>query len=215
MKTAINAFPSEAISCYHSHSKFATRRENQKPTTIPTQLTLSLPIRPSMKENVLDVLIYMFENYLFEDGEVEPDQEVLTMELREAGFEPEMVDRAFAWLDSLGNLCDQQNTSTDITMGTRERSPAPPALRHYAPAESQRLGSAARGLLLKLEHCGVLTPRSREMVISQFMALEADSVEIDDLKWVILMVLSNDSASEGVFELTESVVMDGLHSCMH
>ncbi len=159
-----------------------------------------------MKENILDVLIYLFENYMFDEGEHEPDQETLTLELSQAGFERGMINGAFDWLENLARL------------GEHRPNPAaakPPALRHYTAHESERLSGAAQGLLLNLQQCGVLNPQSRETVINQFMALEADSLDIEHLKWVILMVLSNYSDSEGISELTESLVMDGLHTCIH
>lgn len=162
-----------------------------------------------MKENVLDVLIYLFENYMFDDGEYEPDQETLTIELSQAGFEHGMIDQAFAWLENLADMCDAQNAAGDAP------PPKQDALRHYTPEESERLGAEAQGLLINLEQCGVLNPVSREMVIDQFMALGVDSIDIDHLKWVILMVLSNYAEGEGVTDLTESLVLDGLHTCIH
>lgn len=160
-----------------------------------------------MKENVLDVLIYLFENYMFDEGEYEPDQETLAQELSQAGFEHGMIDRAFEWLENLAQLCEE-NAANPPASGQG-------ALRHYAPREAERIGIEAQGLLFNLEQCGVLDPLSREMVINQLMALGVDSIDIDHLKWVILMVLSNYSESEGVSELTESLVMDGLHTCIH
>ena len=78
-----------------------------------------------------------------------------------------------------------------------------------------RLGTEARRLLLSLENCRVLDSISREMVISQLMDLGVDGIELDHLKWVILMVLSNYTGGEGVTELTESLILDGLHTCVH
>lgn len=164
-----------------------------------------------MKENMLDVLIYLFENYMFDEEEFEPDQETLALELRQAGFENGMIDRAFDWLENLAHLCDQN--------AAEPAAANPDALRHYTAAESERVGIEAQGLLLGLEHCGVLDATSREMVINQLMALEVDgdvdSIDIDHLKWVILMVLSNYSDGDGISELTESLVLDGLHTCIH
>ena len=49
-----------------------------------------------MKESVLDILIYLFENYF--DGELEdgfePDRDTLTQELEHAGFPTAEVERA-------------------------------------------------------------------------------------------------------------------------
>ena len=160
-----------------------------------------------IKENVLDVLIYLFENYLFDEEEYEPDQETLALELSRAGFDNGMIDRAFDWLENLAQLCEQNPTA-----------PSPPqdALRHYTAAEAERIGIEAQGLLLNLEQCGVLDSASREMVINQLMALGGgEQIDLDHLKWVILMVLSNYAEGEGISDLTESLVLDGLHTCIH
>ena len=81
--------------------------------------------------------------------------------------------------------------------------------------ETRQFWIETRGLLLKLEQCGVLDNISREMVITQLMALGAETIELEHVKWVILMVLSNYTDGEGVSELTEMLVLDGLHSCIH
>ena len=68
------------------------------------------------------------------------------------------------------------------------------ATRVLAPEESARLAYNAHGFLLFLEQSGVLTPRLREMVINRVMALDSDSeVDIEELKWVVMMVLFNNS----------------------
>ena len=160
-----------------------------------------------MKENILDVLIYLFENYMFDNDEYEPDQETLIIELSQAGFDQAMIDRAFEWLENLAILSDNNIAGQPgISQGS---------IRLYTDDELEQIGVEARGLLLKLEQCGVLDTLSREMVITQLMALGADTIELEHVKWVILMVLSNYTDGEGVSELTETVVLDGLHSCIH
>ena len=160
-----------------------------------------------MKESVLDVLIYLFENYMFDDNGYEPDQETLVIELSQAGFDHGMIDQAFEWLENLATLCEQHPEEMAETAGG--------AIRHYTPEECEHLNIEARGLLLSLEQCGVLNSVSREMVIDQLMALGVEQVEIDHIKWVILMVLSNYTDGEGVTELTETLVLDGIHACVH
>ncbi|MEM7194593.1 MAG: DUF494 domain-containing protein [Pseudomonadota bacterium] len=160
-----------------------------------------------MKENVLDVLIYLFENYMFEDEGYEPDQETLILELSQAGFDHGMIDQAFDWLENLAQLCEENAFEPAVAEDY--------AIRHYSQAECDALGVEARGLILSLEHCGVLNAVSREMVIDQLMALGVESIELDHLKWVILMVLSNYCDGEGVSEQTEALVLEGLHTCIH
>ena len=40
-----------------------------------------------MKENIFDVLMYLFENYMEDEIEMLPDSDVIRTELLEAGFE--------------------------------------------------------------------------------------------------------------------------------
>ena len=160
-----------------------------------------------MKENILDVLIYLFENYMFDSGEFEPDHETLITELSQAGFDKTMIDQAFEWLENLAVL-----TETEVI---ELANGVPGAIRHYLPNEMEAIDVEARGLILKLEQCGVLDRVSREMIITQLMALGSEQIELDHVKWVILMVLSNYANGEGVTELTESLVLDGLQTCAH
>ena len=54
-----------------------------------------------MKETVLDVLMYIFDNYMEDDVEFVPDQEFLKNHLIEVGFLGHQIDKAFAWLEGL------------------------------------------------------------------------------------------------------------------
>jgi Smg protein len=54
-----------------------------------------------MKENVLDVLMYLFENYFYDEPDEEPDRESMEENLHEAGFSNGEIDKAFEWLDGL------------------------------------------------------------------------------------------------------------------
>ncbi len=54
-----------------------------------------------MKENVLDVLMYLFQNYMDDDEDADPDRESIQTELLAAGFPSREIEQAFEWLDSL------------------------------------------------------------------------------------------------------------------
>jgi Smg protein len=137
-----------------------------------------------MKETLLDVLMYLFENY--HDGEFSDsdNQETLRIELAAAGFPEDEVAHAFAWLDGLAK---QRDTPT--------LSPSTSSLRIYAPQEQERLSAECRGFLLYLEQLGILGSSSRELVIERLLALE-DDVDIERVKWVCLLVLINQPGSE-------------------
>jgi Smg protein len=153
-----------------------------------------------MKENMFDVLMYLFENYMEEGSEFNPDQETIEVELAQAGFPRGEVNKAFDWLEDLTNL---RNNSAELPHAASGRS-----IRVYTPDEMTRLDAEARGFLLFMEQSGVLDSVSRELVIDRAMALEDEELDIDQLKWVILMVLFNQPGQEYAHALLEDVVFD-------
>ena len=160
-----------------------------------------------MKENILDVLLYLFENCLFEnDDDHIPDHQSLVVELSQAGFDQTSIEQAFDWLENLTVLDENISEETLISQDT---------VRHYTSDELDKLSPKTRGLLMKLEQYGVLDTHSREMVISQLMALGTDTIELDHTKWVILMVLSNYSAGGGLNQFTESLIMNEAQIRIH
>jgi Smg protein len=59
-----------------------------------------------------------------------------------------------------------------------------------------------------MEQMGVLDMTTREMVIDRAMALEEREVDLEQLKWVILMVLFNQPGQEEAFAWMEDMVLD-------
>ncbi len=159
-----------------------------------------------MKESVLDVLMYLFENY-YMDEEIEgrPDRESLQVELLEAGFPPSEVNKAFDWMDGLAS---QREAGVPI-------HPAAHSIRHYTDREMEFLDLESRGFLMFLEQMGILTPSSRELVIDRVLALDANDVDIEQLKWVLLMVLFNEPGQEAAYAWMEDLVFDNVAGTLH
>ncbi len=160
-----------------------------------------------MKENILDVLIYLFENYMIEDADYQPDQESLARELAQAGFGDSNISRAFDWLENLSDLCDRGEASMAGGAAT--------AVRHYSPLELERLDGNARGLLHSLVQGGVLTSHEREMIIDRLLALESDELESEHVKWVIMMVLSNRADNPHDYAWVEDLMFEGVRPVFH
>ncbi|SFV87253.1 Protein of unknown function Smg [hydrothermal vent metagenome] len=152
-----------------------------------------------MTNNILDVLTYMFD-YLFEvsdEAAVEIDNIALKAHLSDAGFEINRIDKALDWLENIAILQDGKIQSFTNSNG---------GLRIYNDAEKVRLNAKSRGFLLFMENMGQLSAIQREIVIEQVMSLDENSIHIDDLKWVVMMVIGN-SDTEGVSpEWLESIV---------
>lgn len=155
-----------------------------------------------MKENVFDVLIYLFEKFM--DGAIEdrPDADAVRTDLMEAGFPPLEITKALDWLDSLADMPELGQLT-------------PPAFRIFSVAEEARLDSDARGLLMFLEQTGILAPESRELVIDRVMALDEDHLTLDNLKWIVLMVLFSRPDEDLAFARMEHLVYGNFPATLH
>lgn len=150
-----------------------------------------------MKETVLDVLMYLFESFVDSEDEPEPNRNELKEELERAGFGDREIERALDWLDGL-NATEAAGT------------PRSAAVRIYDDAEQERLDANARGYLLHLEQIGILQPAQRELVIDRLLALDHDEIDVEQTKWVVMMVLfSQPGQQEAYAQMEDLVFADG------
>jgi Smg protein len=157
-----------------------------------------------MSETVLDVLMYLFDQYAEEDIDLDPDREALEGSLRAAGFAPGSIGRALDWLDALASDSD----ATEVGLGR--------GVRHYTQSECARLDRECRGFLLSLEQSGALNPATREIVIDRVMALDDQQVDLGDLKWIVLMVISNQPQySDAHYAWVEDIVLQDSPQHVH
>jgi Smg protein len=157
-----------------------------------------------MKENVLDILIHLFENFLDADDDTTPSREALKQELEQVGYPDADIERALAWLESLAADPDRA-----MNEGTAR------AVRVFSGQEQVRLDTDVRGYLLHLENLGILSVAQREVVIDRLLALEADDIDIEQLKWVVLMVLFSQPGQENAYQRMEDLVFDDRRDAMH
>ncbi|ROR34256.1 DUF494 domain-containing protein [Inmirania thermothiophila] len=141
-----------------------------------------------MNETILDVLVYLFEHYMEAPAAEPPSEEALRSELEEQGFDEEQIERAFDWLEELG---ERQESLPGVV--------APGAIRIYTEAEVARLDLEARGLLLDLEQRGVLDHRTRELVLDRLLALDEPHLGREAAQWVALMVLFSEPGREAAY----------------
>ena len=157
-----------------------------------------------MKETVLDVLMYLFETFVDSEDEPEPDRNELRDELERAGFGDREIDRALEWLDGL-----------NYTASVSPTSPASAGMRIYDSGELERFDAVARGYLLHLEQLGILPPYQRELVIDRLLALESDEIDIEQIKWVVMMVLFSQPGNEQAYAQMEDLVFAEEPGWMH
>lgn len=157
---------------------------------------------------MFDVLMYLFETYIDNDADLHVDQDKLTRDLTEAGFEREDIYNALVWLEK---LADYQEGLTEPMQLVSD----PLSMRIFTAEESQRLDADCRGFLLFLEQIQVLNLETREMVIERVLALDTAEFELEDLKWVILMVLFNIPGCEDAYQKMEELLFESNEGMLH
>ena len=127
-----------------------------------------------------DILAYLFENC--QRAEIADDRERVARKLSAAGFDDSDISEALHWL-------------AGVLRSPHAGSPALPdrhaSFRAFAPRELAKLDADCRGFLISLEHAGILTPATRELVLERSLAASGYSLSLDQLKLIVLMVLWN------------------------
>jgi Smg protein len=156
-----------------------------------------------MSDNIFDVLNYMIDD-LFEETELENGKKVelsgeeLKERLTDAGFDETGIDEAFVWLENMVATQEDEIKPIEDSVGS---------MRIYSDDEKLKLNNECIDFLLFMENAGHMTPSQREMVIQQTTSLGKDNIDLEDLKWVMMMVLGNtDNVDNVSIEQIESIV---------
>lgn len=125
--------------------------------------------------NMIDVLVFLFENYF--DLGAHPEPDALARKLSAAGFDGEEISLALGWLD-------------DLKLAAPEPlSAAPGSFRVFTAEENARLADESLNFIAFLESAGVISAAQRELIIDRALALTDDVIPVEKLKIVVLMVL--------------------------
>jgi Smg protein len=149
-----------------------------------------------MTGSVLDILIYVFDRYMLDEVPEVPERDDLARQLEGAGFTHHNVERALDWLADLACVRDALPLEGNSA-----------AVRIFSDGELSRLSTECRGFLFTLERLGVLSSQQREVVIERMLALDADELDTEQLKWVVLMVLSSQPDQQHAFARLEDLVV--------
>ena len=133
------------------------------------------------------------------DDEPRPDRHVLKLELDKAGFAEPDIERALEWLDGLSRRTARQG----------RRRPRRVRFAYSAVRSCCGWTPTCAGYLMYLENVRILSGTQRELVIDRLMALEADEIDIEQVKWVAsLMVLFSHLGQESAYAQMEDLVFE-------
>lgn len=157
-----------------------------------------------MKEDMFEILMYLFENHMQGDCKLHITEEVLMAELERVGFNSLTIDKALDWLDGLIQVQEQ---TAPIT--------ATESARVFTTQEAQKLGPEVIGFLLSLQNMNILNTITRELVIDRLMAIEEEDIDLPQVKWVTLLVLFNQPDEEAALACMENLVLENTSYGLH
>ena len=128
-----------------------------------------------------DILVYLFENC--QQADLAYDRERVAKKLSAAGFEDSDISEALHWL-----------AGVHARAAGRAAADCPNRATHSAPsrrASSQSSTRSAAAFSSRSSNRAFSTPQTRELVIERALAASGDSLSLEQLKLVVLMVLWN------------------------
>ena len=158
-----------------------------------------------MKETILDVLMFMFQSYVEDNEEIELDKESLHKNLSDAGFADQNIEKAFAWLEGLPSA----NDTSLINKPTNK------SFRLFSEAEHLKIGEEGLSFLMFLERLGIYNSEIREHVLDRIMALDTQSVDLSQIRWVVLMILFNMPGNESSYTWLQNLNSEKALPYMH
>ena len=159
-----------------------------------------------MKESVLDILIYLFENYFDTDMESPPNPIATRSRTNWNELDSRNAKSNARWSGS--NNCPRIRSVSAALPRSR-------AIRVFDPREQARLDTECRGYILYLENIGILNAAQRELVIDRLLALDVRQIDIEQVKWVVLMVLFSQPGQENAYLRMEDLVFDNRLDAVH
>ncbi len=151
-----------------------------------------------MNENIVELLLYLFENYIYENKDTDLDDQSIQQGLSQAGFASLTIDNAFSWLENLQtDIISHQNIKIHND-----------SFRVFTNSEHQKIDEECQDFILYLNNSDILNNVQREILINAIMKPEINHFDVDDLQWLALMVLFSQPEQEQAFANLESLLFE-------
>ena len=150
-----------------------------------------------IKQSVVDVLMFLFERYLGDENEVMDERDRMQLRLEEVGFQHQEIDQAFDWLEDLATIREDEDCQP-----MQQQS-----ARIFCDEEKYLLNEECLGFIMFLEQTDILTITTRELVLDRVTALN-QVLDIEQLKWIVMIVLHTHPGEESAFAWMESLIFD-------
>ena len=149
---------------------------------------------------MLDLLIYLFENYISTKPKLNMND--ITVELEEAGFNDKDISSAFDWFNHLEKI----NNGFELTNKD--------GLRVLSKKEYEKISSEAFTFLTFLLNAKILNSTEFEVILDQIMILNQKSINIDEMRWIVMMTLWK-SGKENSYLFVEDSLFQNKRTELH
>ena len=149
---------------------------------------------------MLDLLIYLFENYISTKPKLNMND--ITVELEEAGFNDKDISSAFDWFNHLEKI----NNGFELTNKD--------SLRVLSQKEYEKISSEAFTFLTFLLNAKILNSTEFEVIMDQIMILNQKSINIDEMRWIVMMTLWK-SGKENSYLFVEDSLFQNKRTELH
>ncbi|HEY0907618.1 MAG TPA: DUF494 domain-containing protein [Methylophilus sp.] len=137
---------------------------------------------------MLEVLIFIYQNYWDKHDAAElkeTDEAVMAYELSQAGFSHQDILHAVDWVKDLRRSVQQPQYQQD-----------PAALRIFCEQERSKLTDECLNFLCLLHQSEMITAYERDLIIDRAMVLPEESISMEDVRWITMMVLWDESRKQ-------------------
>jgi len=142
---------------------------------------------------MFDLLVYMFENYLSSKNNL--DFANMTLELEAAGYDNKDIESALDWFTELKEMSEKIPQSRSLKLNDK--------LRVYT--DKEKFSFDGLGFILFLEQAHVLNSVEREIIIDRAMALNQNIINIDEVRWIVMMTLWNNGRENDYLFVEDSL----------
>ena len=140
----------------------------------------------NIKEDFLDILLYLFE-YYSEDPVRESDTSfVIRDHLIDAGFQDAAIDHAMDWVEIF----------KDPKEGMMLHTPSNSSVRILSDDEKNLLDVECQNYISRLEKFGLLTPEKRELLIDKLTSIGFEPMDLEVVKALSILMLFQEPSVE-------------------
>ena len=149
---------------------------------------------------MLDLLIYLFENYISTKPNL--NMNAITVELEEAGFNNKDISSAFDWFNHLEKL----SNGPELTNKN--------SIRVLSHKEYEKISKEGFTFLTFLLNAKILNPTEFEVILDQIMILNQKYINIDEMRWIVMMTLWK-SGKENSYLFVEDSLFHNKRTQLH